>query len=231
MAKSSSMKAVKKTMKAQPSPMKAVQAMKAPKSNQQNTQSSPMKSMQVMPSSFMKSMKVKKDAGNKTKENKNNKAMSLDEKIAIWRKKNKDQASDAEEEPDLTHEEWQKVNGRYKTAMNKNPTAKEAWENASNMSKGNVQKAKRQAMAAWLMDPSFGKGFQQYIQTVSYDQKHTTTELPETFKQLLERYDSDEIEAMVDAWYNFSTCFCTYMDSKTHCHILIHVRFVGVMNH
>jgi len=196
-----------KTMKAQQSPMKAVQAMKAPKSNQQNAQSSPMKSMKVLPSSSMKSMKVKKDAGNKTKDNKNDKGMSLDEKIEIWRKKNKDQASDAEEEPDLTHEEWQKVNGRYKTAMNKNQTGKEAWENASNMSKGNVQKAKRQAMAAWLMDPSFGKGFQQYIQTVSYDQKHTTTERPETFKQLLERYDSDEIEAMVDAWYNFSTCF------------------------
>ena len=84
--------------------------------------------------------------------------MSLDEKIEIWRKKNKDQASDAEEEPDLTHEEWQKVNGRYKTAMNKNQTGKEAWENASNMSKGNVQKAKRQAMAAWLMDPSIWQG-------------------------------------------------------------------------
>ena len=132
---------------------------------------------------------------------------TLDEKIEIWRKKNKDQASDAEPEPDLTHEKWQKVNGRYKTAMNKNQTGKEAWENASNMSKGNVQKAKRQAMAAWLMDPSFGKGFQQYIQTVSYDQSHTTTERPETFKQLLERYDEDEIEAMVDAWYKFSTCF------------------------
>ena len=89
--------------------------------------------------------------------------------------------------------------------MNKNQTAKDAWENASNLSKGNVQKAKRQAMVAWLMDPSFGKGFQQYIQTVSYDQRHTTTERPETFKQLLERYDEEEVEAMVDAWYSFST--------------------------
>ena len=156
----------------------------------------------------MKSMKVKKDSGNKDK-NKDKgakgKKLSLEEKIQLWREKNKDAASDAEEEPELSHEEWQKVNGRFKTAMNKNQTAKDAWENASNLSKGNVQKAKRQAMVAWLMDPSFGKGFQQYIQTVSYDQRHTTTERPETFKQLLERYDEEEVEAMVDAWYSFST--------------------------
>ena len=117
----------------------------------------------------MKSMKVKKDAGNKDK-NKDkgakSKKLSLEEKIELWREKNKDEASDAEEEPDLSHEEWQKANGRFKTAMNKNQNAKDAWENASNLSKGNVQKAKRQAMVAWLMDPSFGKGFQQYIQTV-----------------------------------------------------------------
>ena len=175
MAKSAAMKVLKTSMKASQTSMKAVKAMKA----NQKTSSSPMKSMKVLPSSPMKAMKVKKDSGNKDK-NKDKgakgKKLSLEEKIQLWREKNKDAASDAEEEPDLSHEEWQKVNGRFKTAMNKNQTAKDAWENASNLSKGNVQKAKRQAMVAWLMDPSFGKGFQQYIQTVSYDQRHTTTE-------------------------------------------------------
>ena len=207
MAKSAAVKVLKTSMKASQTSMKAVKAMKAT----QKTPSSRMKSMKVLPSSSMKSMKVKKDAGN-TDKNKDkgakSKNLSLEEKIELWREKNKDEASDAEEEPDLSsHEEWQKVNGRFKTAMNKNQNAKDAWENASNLSKGNVQKAKRQAMVAWLMDPSFGKGFQQYIQTVSYDQRHTTTEKFETFKQLLERYDEEEIEAMVDAWYSFSTCF------------------------
>ena len=216
MAKSAAMKVLKASMKASQTSMKAVKAMKATQKTSsspmksQKTQPSPMKSMKVLPSSPMKSMKVKKDSGNKDK-NKDKgakgKKLSLEEKIQLWREKNKDAASDAEEEPDLSHEEWQKVNGRFKTAMNKNQTAKDAWENASNLSKGNVQKAKRQAMVAWLMDPSFGKGFQQYIQTVSYDQRHTTTEKPETFKQLLERYDEEEIEAMVDAWYSFSTFF------------------------
>jgi len=42
------------------------------------------------------------------------------------------------EELGLSHEEWQNVNGRFKTAMNKNQTAKDAWENASSLSKGNV---------------------------------------------------------------------------------------------
>ena len=104
----------------------------------------------------MKSMKVKKDAGNKGK-NKDkgakSKKLSLEEKIELWREKNKEEASDAEEEPDLSHEEWQKGNGRFKTAINKNQIAKAAWENPSNLSKGNVQKAKKQAMVAWLMDP------------------------------------------------------------------------------
>ena len=67
-------------------------------------------------------------------------------------------------------------------------------------------------MVAWLMDPSFGKGFQQYIQTVSYGQRHTTTEKPETFKQLLERYDEEEIEL---PWWMLGTVsalvFCTYI--------------------
>ena len=174
--------------------------MKAP----QETPSSPMKSLKVLPSSSMKSMKVKKDAGNKdkNKDKTKGKKLSLEEKIELCREKNKnkDEASDAEEEPDLSHEEWQKVNGRFKTAMNKNQIAKDAWENASSLSKGNVQKAKRQAIVAWLMGQSCGKGFQQYIQTVSFDQRHTTTEKPETFKQLLERYDEEGIEARVDAW-------------------------------
>ena len=172
-----------------------------------------MKATQKTPSSSMKSMNVKKDAGNKDK-NKDkgakSKKLSLEEKIELWREKNKDEASDAEQEPGLSHEEWQKVNGRFKTAMNKHQIAKDAWENASNLSKGNVQKEKK-AMVAWL-DPPFGKGFQQYIQTVSYDQRQTTTEKPETFKQLLERYDEEEIVVMVDAWYCFSTCF-----SYLHC--------------
>lgn len=106
-------------MKAQQSSTKAVKAMKAPNSSRQKTPSSPMKSLKVLPSSSMKSMEVKKDAGNK------NKNVSLDEKIEIWRKKNKEHPSDAEE-PDLSHEEWQKVNGRFQTAMNKNETGKDA---------------------------------------------------------------------------------------------------------
>ena len=165
---------LKTSMKASQSSMKAVKAMKAP----QKTPSSPMKSMKVLPSSSMKSMNVKKDAGNKDKNK--GKKLSLEEKIEIWRRKNKDEASHTEAEPDLSDEEWQKANGRFKTAMNQNQIAQEAWETASNLGKGNVQKAKRQAMVAWLMDPSFGKGFQQYIQTVSYDQRHSTIEKPET---------------------------------------------------
>ena len=220
MAKSAAMKVLKTSMKASQTSMKAVKAMKAT----QKTPSSPMKSMKVLPSSSMKSMKVKKDAGNKD-ENKDkgakSKKLSLEEKIELWREKNKDEASDAEEEPDLSHEEWQKVNGRFKTGMNKSQNAKDAWENASNLSKGNVQKAKRQAIVAWLMDPSFGKGFQQYIQTVSYDQRHTTTEKPETFNHLLERYDEEEIEAMVDAWYSFSTCFL-YLHCFKHATSLLY---------
>ena len=192
--------------------MKAVNVMNVPNASRQKKPSSPMKSspmkfMKVLPSSSMKSLKVKKDAGNKN--NKNNKNISLDEKIEIWGKKNKDQPSDAEE-PDLSHEEWQ----RAKTAMNKNQTAKEAWENARNLSRGNVQKAKRQAMVAWLMDPSFGRCFQQYIQTVSYGQRHTTTERPETFKQLL----SAMMRRKLRPWWMLGTIsalvFCTYMVSK-----------------
>ena len=118
MAKSAAMKVLKTSMKASQTSMKAVKAMKA----NQKTSSSPMKSMKVLPSSPMKSMKVKKDSGNKDK-NKDKgakgKKLSLEEKIQLWREKNKDAASDAEEEPDLSHEEWQKVNGRFKTAMNK----------------------------------------------------------------------------------------------------------------
>ena len=142
MAKSAAMKVLKTSMKASQTSMKAVKAMKATQKTSsspmksQKTQPSPMKSMKVLPSSPMKSMKVKKDSGNKDK-NKDkggkSKKLSLEEKIELWREKNKDVASDAEEEPDLSHEEWQKVNGRFKTAMNKNQTAKDAWENASNL--------------------------------------------------------------------------------------------------
>ena len=151
----------------------------------------------------MKSMKVKKGG-------KESKQMSLDDKIQLWREKN-----------DLSLEEWSKVNGRlrFKTAMNKNPEAKEAWENASNLSRGQgVQKAKRQAMIALLMDPSFGRGFQEYIQSVSYDQRHSTLERPETYKQLLERYDDMEIESMVDAWINFIICLSMFLLSLCQEH-------------
>lgn len=42
--------------------------------------------------------------------------------------------------------------------MNKNQIAKAAWNNPNNLSEGNVQKAKRQVIATWLMDPLFRKG-------------------------------------------------------------------------
>ena len=66
-------------------------------------------------------------------------------------------------------------------------------------------------MIAWLMDPSFGRGFQEYIQSVSYDQRHSTLERPETYKQLLERYDEMEIESMVDAWIDLYNHFFVYV--------------------
>lgn len=198
MAKTTAMKAMKvNAMKKAPSsPMKA---MKGILKNQQQ-KPSPMKS-----SNPMKSVKT-------TKNTKNEKELSLDEKIALWREKNKDKGKNAEE-PELSMEEWSKVNGRFKTAVNKNPDAKETWESASNLSRGQgVQKAKRQAMVAWLMDPSFGKGFQEYCQAVTFSQSHRTVEKPETWKQLSERYEDEEIEAMIDAWIHFNSLFLNKME-------------------
>ena len=137
-------------------PPSSMKAMKATNSSPKNASSSPKKAMEasspmksMKAPTPMKSMKVKK-GGKDTNQN-----MSLDDKIKLWREKNEDQGKDVEE-PDLSLEEWSKVNGRFKTAMHKNPEAKEAWENASNLSRGQgVQKAKRQAMIAWLMGPFF----------------------------------------------------------------------------
>ena len=215
MAKGSAMKVLKTNKVKKPSSMKA---MKATNSSPKNAPSSPKETMKASsPKKSMKaptpvkSMKVKKGG-------KDSKQMSLDDKIQLWREKNEGNGKDAEE-PDLSLEEWSKVNGRFKTAMNKNPEAKEAWENASNLSRGQgVQKAKRQAMIAWLMDPSFGRGFQEYIQSVSYDQRHSTLERPETYKQLLERYDDMEIQSMVDAWINFIICLSMFLLSLCQEH-------------
>ena len=202
MANGSAMKVMKINKVKKPSSMKAMQATN---SSPKNAPSSPKKTMKA--SSAMK-------APTPMKSIKESKQMSLDDKIQLWREKNDGNGKDAEE-PDLSLEEWSKVNGRFKTAMNKNPEAKEAWENASNLSRGQgVQKAKRQAMIAWLMDPSFGRGFQEYIQSVSYDQRHSTLERPETYKQLLERYDDMEIESMADAWINFIICLSMFW---LHC--------------
>ena len=212
MANGSAMKVMKINKVKKPSSMKA---MKSTNSSPKNAPSSPKKTMKASSAmkapTPMKSMKVKKGG-------KESKQMSLDDKIQLWREKNEGNGKDAEE-PDLSLEEWSKVNGRFKTAMNKNPEAKEAWENASNLSRGQgVQKAKRQAMIAWLMDPSFGRGFQEYIQSVSYDQRHSTLERPETYKQLLERYDDMEIESMVDAWINFIICVSMFLLSLCQEH-------------
>ena len=125
MAKGSAMKVLKTNkVKTPPSSMKA---MKATNSSPKNAPSSPKKAMKasspmksMKAPTPMKSMKVKK--GGKDI----NKNMSLDDKIKLWREKNEDNGKDAEE-PDLSLEEWSKVNGRFKTAMNKNPEAKEAW--------------------------------------------------------------------------------------------------------
>ena len=197
MAEKAAMKVLKNKVKTPPSSMKA---MKARNSSPKNASSSPKKSMKVSSPlkslkapATMKSMKVKQGA------KANHADLPLDDKIRLWRERNEDKGKDAEE-PDLSLEEWSKVNGRFRTAMNKNPEAKDAWENASNLSRGlGVQKAKRQAMVAWLMGPSFGRGFQEYIQSVSYDQGHSTVERPETYKQLLDCSDDMEIESMVDA--------------------------------
>ena len=50
-----------------------------------------------------------------------------------------------------------------------------------------------------MMDLSFGKGHQEFVQEIKFAQKHITTEKPETWKQFAESYDDDEIEAMLDS--------------------------------
>ena len=69
-------------------------------------------------------------------------------------KENKEKGSDAEE-LGLSHEEWQNVNGRFKTAMNKS--------NCKRCLGECQQPEQRQCDLC-----------QQYIQTVSYDYWHST---------------------------------------------------------
>ena len=83
--------------------------------------------------------------------------MSLDEKIAKWKETNPEERSAA---PDLTMDEWRKVNGRAKTAIKDNEEGQRAWEEASAATgPGTVNKKKRNFLVALLLDPKFGPGF------------------------------------------------------------------------
>ena len=123
--------------------------------------------------------------------------MSLDEKIAKWRETNPDERSAA---PDLTLEEWRKVNGRAKTAIKDSEEGQKAWDEASTATgPGMVNKKKRNFLVAFLLDPKFGPSFQKCTQEVVSSNKSQAVLKPETWKELLNRYDEQEIHAMLDA--------------------------------
>lgn len=123
--------------------------------------------------------------------------MSLEDKIAKWKETHPEERSAA---PDLTMDEWRKVNGRAKTAMKDNEEAQKAWEEASTATgPGTVNKKKRNFLVAFLLDPKFGPGFQKCTQEVVSSNKSKTVLKPETWKELLKRYEEDEIHALLDA--------------------------------
>ncbi|CAE7354652.1 unnamed protein product, partial [Symbiodinium sp. CCMP2592] len=123
--------------------------------------------------------------------------MSLDEKIAKWKQTNPEERSAA---PDLSLDEWRKVNGRANTAIKGSEEGQKDWEEASTSSgPTSVNKKKRSFLVAFLLDPKFGPGFQKYTQEIVSSNKSKTVLKPETWKELLNRYDESEIHAMMDA--------------------------------
>ena len=124
-------------------------------------------------------------------------SMTLDEKIAKWRETNPEERSAA---PDLTLDEWRKANGRAKTAIKDSEEGQKAWDEASTATgPGTVNKKKMNFLVAFLLDPKFGPGFQKCTQEVVSSNKSKAVLKPETWKELLNRYDEQEIHAMLDA--------------------------------
>ena len=62
-----------------------------------------------------------------------------------------------------------------------------------------VNKKKRNFLVAFLLDPKFGPSFQKCTQEVVSSNKSQAVLKPETWKELLNRYDEQEIHATLDA--------------------------------
>ena len=150
----------------------------------------PKKAMKVM-KAVMKKPAAAKASASGSKE----KPMSLQEKIELWRQK----AVEDESVASLSNAEWSAVNGRLKTAISKNAEGKKVWEAASNVARGEGKNhAKRQCAISWLLDPTFGDGWQEAVQKIQNNQEFVKTTKEESYTSLLKRYSAEEIDALVE---------------------------------
>ena len=115
------------------------------------------------------------------------------------RQKAVEDESVASEGPALSNAEWSAVNGCLKTAISKNAEGKKVWEAASNVARGEGKNhAKRQCAISWLLDPTFGDGWQEAVQKIQNNQEFVKTTKEESYTSLLKRYSAEEIDALVE---------------------------------
>jgi hypothetical protein len=151
------------------------------------------------------SMKVQASAGsavkrtiNKGKEKADAKqnlaAMSLEEKLELWRKK-----QDFGAPLDLDTAQQKQLASKFKTALVKaGPEAKSVWSDANSQPPGLKLEAKQLVVKSWVMDKTWGQSFKKYTEKIEQDKSFKKEDKPVSMMELQRKYTDAEIQDLLE---------------------------------
>jgi hypothetical protein len=150
------------------------------------------------------SMKVQASAGSAVKKTINKKdkadakqhlaAMSLEEKLELWRKK-----QDFEAPLDLDTAQQKQLASKFKTALVKaGPEAKSVWSDANSQPAGLKLEAKQLVVKSWVMDKTWGQAFKKYTEKIEQDKSFKKEDKPVSMMELQRKYTDAEIQDLLE---------------------------------
>ena len=183
---------------------KKVVAMKAAATKAAAMKAAEKAAAKKKPVAATSSMKVQVSAGSAVKRTiqkskgkddakKNLAAMSLEEKLELWKNK-----QDFSAPLDLDTAQQKQLASKFKTALVKaGSDVKSVWSDANSQPAGLKLDAKQTVVKSWVMDKTWGQTFKKYTEKIEQDKSFKKEDKPVSTMELQRKYTDAEIQ---DFW-------------------------------
>jgi hypothetical protein len=145
-------------------------------------------------SAAMKVMKTQLKGSKAAAGEKFNKAMTLEEKLELWKKK-----QDFSAPLDLDTAQQKQLASKFKVALQKaGADAKSVWSDANSQPAGLKLEAKQTVVKSWIMDKTWGQTFMQYSEKIVQDKSFKREDKPVSMLELQRKYTDAEIQDLLE---------------------------------